>query len=500
MSTLEELDLAIAEELKRGVELKTKQFELLKEHKLRYFIPQPKQMGFFENADKKRRVGLCGNRFGKSTMGTAEDCSWLMGERPFFPKGHPLRRKGIPERGVKILLIGADWDKLNEIFTSQELVAEEKGKIFEYLPSNNIVDVEKTQSGNVCKIVVENVLDGIRRRSSIYFDTVKSFQLNGLSQESSDWDAIHVDEPIPQAMWTAVSRGLVDRFGSAWWLLTPLAFPWMSKEAKKGVKEDSKNWYLFGGSMGDNALNTKESMSLFLNTLKDDERQAREMGIPLTSGRLVYPYFNEEKHVAKSLPHGWSNFNTPPPDYTKAYALDPHPQTPHAVLFVAISPFGVIHIYDEIFEKTSIVDLARKINERRYIAGGFTYELCDPIAWIENPDTGRRWIDTLSMEGLNLQKASKAKTHGIILANGLFQPGTTRRIQVHPNCTNFIREIEGYYYTKENVPVDADDHMMENFYRLNFHNDFKYIPQTEFLSPYKPKDEVRDPYDIPNIS
>ena len=89
----------------------------LMEHRLEMFQPNPKQYDFFVQADKRRRACFAGNRFGKSTLGVVEDCSWLLGERPFFPVGHPLRRLGIPDHGVKLMVIAEDWDKVREIFT-----------------------------------------------------------------------------------------------------------------------------------------------------------------------------------------------------------------------------------------------------------------------------------------------------------------------------------------------------------------------------------------------
>lgn len=497
---LQEIEEAIAKEEARLHALSLRELSAFKQKKLELFVPTEAQLPFFENADKKRRVALCGNRWGKSTAGIVEDSSWLLGERPFFPKGDRRRRLGIPSRGVKILLIGADWDKLNEVFTSEELVGDERGKLFEFLPEGNILSVDKNRSGHVYRVVVENKIDGLLRRASIWFDTVKSFQQDGLALESSDWDAIHVDEPIPEAMWKAASRGLVDRNGSAWWLLTPLCYPWMNKEAQKGIRDNPQSWFFMKGSMKDNVTLSREAINFYLDGLKDDERRCRESGLPLSSGRLVYPYFDRDKHVAKDMPKGWEAWNKPPFENTCVYALDPHPQTPHAVLFISVAPNGDIHIYDEIFAKASLEELALKINEKRSLVPFFHYELCDPYAWNENQASQVRWVDVLASFGLNLQKASKQKTQGIIQANGLFVPNAKRKILVHPNCVNFISEIEEYYYDDENKPVDKDDHMMENFYRLVMFNDLKFIPK-EFEEKALRVNSVseEDPYEVPHI-
>lgn len=494
-----ELEQAILAEEARLHKLTLKELEMAKTKKLEFFVPTPAQLPFFEHADRKRRVAMCGNRWGKSTAGIVEDCCWLLGERPFFAKGDKRRRLGIPAKGVKLLLIGADWDKLNEVFTSEELVGDERGKLFEFLPAKHIVSVDKNRSGHVYRVVVENIIDGMARRASIWFDTVKSFQQDGLALESSDWDAIHVDEPIPEAMWKAASRGLVDRNGSSWWLLTPLCYPWMNKAANEGVRNSPQHWYYMKGSMRENVTLSKQAIDFYLDGLRDDERKCRESGLPLSSGRLVYPYFDRDKHVAKEMPPGWLAWNRPPFDYTCAYALDPHPQTPHAVLFIAIAPNGDIHVYDEIWTKASLEELALRIGEKRSLVPYFHYELCDPYAWNESQASQERWVDVLCRQGLNLQKASKQKTQGIIQANGLFVPNAKRRILIHPNCVTFITEIEEYYYDNENKPVDKDDHMMENFYRLVMFNDLRFIPK-EQEHTYVPVAVGGDDYAVPFIT
>jgi predicted RNA-binding protein YlxR (DUF448 family) len=100
--------------------------------------------------------------------------------------------------------------------------------------------------------------------------------------------------------------------------------------------------------------------------------------------------------------------------------------------------------------------------------------MCDPIAWIENPDTGRCWATTFFDMGLLVVKASKEKTGGIIQTQEIWKPG--RSVYVFPKCVNFIREIKSYFFDKENKAIDKDDHMMENLYRLVVHDNLQYYP------------------------
>lgn len=482
LSEADQVEKEILELKQTIIQLAAKKEEHIKNNALANFTPHAKQLQFFENADKRHRAGYCGNRFGKTTIGTVEDCCWALGERPFFPVGHPLRRLGIPVHGVKILVLSEDWDKVYELFTNNDS-SDRPGKFFEYLPKDKIINTTRMQKGIINSITVRNKIDGRYRESIIVFDTVRSYINNPRSFESSDWDAIHIDEPIMEELHTAASRGLIDRAGKEWWLLTPLGFPWMYEKSKDLVAAKPEDNWMFEASMDDNPLLDQKAKEAYLLELPEEERECRQNGKPLAHGRRVYGHFNEHLHIWKDKqpPKDWVDFHTPPWTYSCGYALDPHPQTPHAVLFVAISPQNEIYLYDEIFEKLLIRDVAKKIVLKRDKVR-CTYELCDPSAWIENPDTGLSWANTLYSYDLNVVKASKDKHDGIISAQQVWKD---RRIHVMPHMTNFIREIKRYFFDRENKPVDKNDHMMENFYRLNAHNNFQYIPADPLLSRFK---------------
>ena len=70
---------------------------------------------------------------------------------------------------------------------------------------------------------------------------------NPMGLESSQWDWIHVDEPIPEGMWNAVSRGLMDTGGSAWFTCTPIAEQWINEfflpvKMMKNQFEEGYSW------------------------------------------------------------------------------------------------------------------------------------------------------------------------------------------------------------------------------------------------------------------
>ena len=57
-----------------------------------------------DTLDLNARPGT-GNRFGKSTCGSAEDCAFALGARLWLPEGDPIRHLGIPGRATKGVIL-----------------------------------------------------------------------------------------------------------------------------------------------------------------------------------------------------------------------------------------------------------------------------------------------------------------------------------------------------------------------------------------------------------
>ena len=159
---------------------------------------------------------------------------------------------------------------------------------------------------------------------------------NPMGQESSDWDWIHVDEPCPQEMWVANSRGLVDRSGSAWFTCTPITFMWINdmfippKRIRERfdvpqINEEQSKW-MISGSMWDNPTLKREDIERFMLDMPEDEREARIEGRPKALSGAIYKEFERDKHVYDFIPKGWKEHNLPPTDYTIRVSIDPHPR------------------------------------------------------------------------------------------------------------------------------------------------------------------------------
>ena len=416
--------------LRRELELERRAKELRKQNALVFFEPHEKQSLFFRNAFFHYRYARTGNRFGKSEMGAAEDISYALGYRPWIPKGVTfrtigatenvpeeywdceLRTIGIPNYPTKGLIITVDWDKAKEVFT--ELEGENKGKLIKYIPKNAFGTPTKNHSGAIDRIPVRHISGGW---SIIHFDTVKSFKQDPMGQESSVWDWIHIDEPIPQGMWKAVARGLVDRKGYAWFTCTPIAEPWIDamfipdletqmKEQVGTVADLDLSRWMMTGTMDDNPHNDPEAVRLYMSQLPEEEKEARRNGVPLAYSGLVYKEFSIHQHRLTSVPVGWTDWNHPPKNYCIRFAIDYHLRKPHAVFFVATSPQNIHYVFAEIWEcllmSELVVAIRNKLNGREATVPG----LIDPLAKTPNQVTGITAIDELIRCGLPVMPAT----------------------------------------------------------------------------------------------
>jgi hypothetical protein len=426
-----------------------------------------------------------GNRPGKSTAGGSEDVAWLLGERSWYKRpfdiingkhevvghhaggeNHSLVRQGIPQKPNKGLIIVQDWDKADEIWTG---TAGNGGKIWQLLPKGSVKSSKRNHSGAIELIELNN-------KSILRFDTVESFKKNPMGSESSDWDFIHIDEPCPELQWKAVSRGLVDRGGFAWFTLTPLSEMWISDMFYPREGKPRATTWAVSASTYDNPYLKPADIVEFESTLSEDEKTCRIHGIPLELSGLVYKGYSHDRHVLKTLPSGWKDFNTPPTDYILYINIDVHPQTNHAVLFTFVAPTGQKFIARELWVKERSIDnLAKEIIQ---MSAGYTVARreCDPIAWIPHPMTDRTMADEFTANGIVVTKASKAKEYGILKMSQEFSKRDN--IYVSPNLPRFHFEINRFIYDKENRPIDKDDHLMECMYRTFINDPIWFDPQT----------------------
>lgn len=483
--TDEKLQLLAIE--RRETELLRLKAQELKENRLQYYTPHKFQTLFHEAGHFHLRLAEAGNRSGKSEMGAAEDAAWMLGERLWYPTGHPMRKLGIPDHAVKGLVICTSWQKVKEVYTDN--TPGNEAKMFRYLPSSRIHHTAK--KGEVVYFI------SLDNGSSITFITVEAFKKNPQTMESSDWDFIHVDEPCPEPMYKGAARGLIDRNGKAWFTLTPLEQPWISDlffpstEDHTQVEVYEKDTqrplrFAVSFSMLDNPFTTEEGRNNYIATLSEEEKECRISGKPFNLVGLVYKEFSPERHVMIDKPETWERWNKPPITYSYYIFIDPHPRTPWAIQFWAVPPGSArYYLYDEIFQQAPPSLIARDIKSR--IVGLNVLEIyMDPLGFIEDPETSNSFADRFFNEGLPVMKATKDLHNGIIVAKEkLLIDG---QVRITPHCQRTLWEFRRYRWDNDkksgaplNKPIDKDDHMMENFYRAMLADMIYVDPATNSL-------------------
>jgi hypothetical protein len=469
----ESTSLTLDEKL-RLKELLLQKAELVKENPLKYYAPHLKQSLFHSQGEVKHRAVFAGNRFGKSQMGVSEDGAFLVGERAWLPSGDPARIAGIPQRPVKLLVITTDWDKVDEIFTSER---GEGGKLWRCLPRGIVKSKKRNHSGAIETMELTN-------GSLIRFDTVKSYEVNPQGSESSDWDAIHIDEPCSQDQYKAVSRGLMDRGGKDWFTLTPLKEPWIYDMFFSRENDDIKsldtglshgNFWAIRGTTYDNPYLDPEDIKDYEDSLSEDEKTCRLHGIPLELSGMIYREFSYSRHVYKECPKDWKDLNLPPVNWPTIVSIDPHPQTPSMVLFSAIGPGETVYFYDELFERVTVEELAYNILSRTKDRHNVKF-ICDPWVFSEHALTGQCVARDLARLGVPVRKASKDLQGGILRVKQELKK--ENRLAFSCRLRETLYEFAHYVWAeRENKPRDKDDHAMECLYRVLQENPRFFLPK-----------------------
>lgn len=258
----------------------------------------------------------------------------------------------------------------------------------------------------------------------------------------------------------------------------------------------------------------------------EEEKSMRMYGHYISFTGQVFNEYDEKIHMVKNV------FEIPG-DWPRYMALDPHPRTPHAILYIAVDSMGRKWAYDEIwtekgcsYRKLAMVILKSEfyqVPENKLEFGDFSEDmvkiiqqngilrlaepikfkrpwvvrrLIDPSALIENPATRTTLANDLISMGIgNFFPGSKDLSRGILqVKEALSVP----EIFFFPHLTRTRFEFRRYVWADYTInpekrnpqqkPKDKDDHMMENLRRLIV-DDIRYVTReiyTEDLGEWRP--------------
>lgn len=532
----DEFDFETVKNLREQIAIQERLLALRRENGINYYVPHAKQHIFHKHAHITGRHCRTGNRGGKTRCGCAEDVAFCLGYRPWYqnrleirngkneivevhPGGenHPLVTHGIPQRPIKLLLIIVNWNKADELFTHYDPNNwDAQGLLFKLIPKQSLVAVHKGKSGHIERILIrrpEKYGGGV---SSITITTVEAFKKNRMNAESSDWDAIHIDEPVPREMFVGHKRGLVDRGGKFWINCTPLDQMWINDEFIPSVRGASNRDFATGSVFSsvvkgfeitrfvitwdiyDNPHNTPASIAEFESTLNKEEKECRLYGKPMSSTGLVYPQFVYDEHVYTEVPNGWESLNRPPKNYTIRWWWDYHVRLPQAILFFATAPDGRVFVFDEIFDANRLDEAAEMVVKRMDGYNVVQTEI-DPLAFIPNPVDETTIADHLAPYDIWVDPASKDKRLGLLKTQERLQErGADGKptIMFAGNLIQTLYEINRYCYKEgKQEAVDKDDHMMENL-RRGILSELRFIePAEQIRETFRKKESERFDFD-----
>lgn len=277
------------------------------------YIPNAKHDAWFR-AESRIRAFTGGNRIGKSTCGAKEAVSWCIGFRPWLKRSDPAFRtpQAPPVDG---LIVCEDWK-----WAAKTVIVD---KLYQNIPPELLVGKPKKQENGVEYLWrVKVPFDATGKISTLQIVTNNT---DSKSLEGPDWQFAWLDEPPRRDIWIAITRGLIDAGGSAWFTMTPLEEPWVKNEIidRDGAFSTEMSQYenIYDPETGSGAL-TNGRIEEYIKGLSEHEIQMRVWGRFSHLVGAIFKKFNRETHVIDpfQVPDHWP----------RAIFLDTHPRKPHA--------------------------------------------------------------------------------------------------------------------------------------------------------------------------
>lgn len=299
--------------------------------------------------------------------------------------------------------------------------------------------------------------------------------------ESVTLDWICFDEPPPYRIYAAsVARF---RFGGAIFVyMTPLSdAQWIYDDLI--LKESERVRVVYADveanckQHGIRGILEHADIEQMISQYTEDEREARTSGKFMHLRGLIYKSYSDVHRIAPFPVDG---------NYSIYMALDPHPRTPHACLWVAVDTNGTKFVIDELFIEGSTDDLAARIHALETAKGySVVRRIIDPMALVKDQTKDVPVLqEQLAAKGLYFEPASKDLSAGILRVNQALQFGMSDgvlvkspELYVAKTCVRVDWEFKRYVWqewspgTSEKRganphPRDKDDHMMECLYRI----------------------------------
>ncbi len=399
-----------------------------------------KQM-LFHKCLKNNRWVFGGNRSGKTECGAVETV-WLA-------RGiHPYRKNRKNVFGWVVSL------------TQQVQRDVAQKKVLSYLSSADIVDAvmvsgrrDSLDNGVIDQLFVKNALGGV---SVIGF---KSCDQGREKFQGASLDFVWFDEEPPKDVYDECKMRLLDKCGCMFGTMTPLkGMTFIYDEIYLNSCNSPDVWYEFM-EWADNPYLNPEEVKKMTESLPKDVLDSRRYGRFKAESGMVYPEFDEQKHVLENpfpIPYDWQD----------VISIDPGLNNPLSCHFYAVDYDGNVYVVAESYQAEKTVEYhAERIKA-----------IADELGWHRRPD-GR--IEALIDSAANQTTLASSKSvtqlffeHGIACnpkVNKEKFVGIARvkeyfaadKIKIFPCCKNLIRELKNYRWGVGDVPIKKDDHALD---------------------------------------
>jgi hypothetical protein len=300
-------------------------------------------------------------------------------------------------------------------------------------------------------------------------------------------DVVVFDEPPVRDIYVASMRSLIKSNGRMLLGATLVSEGWVHRDIIQRKLEDGRPDPSVFAVEGDSYQNvgygiTKEGLDEFAKDLTDEEKKARIWGKPAYLSGLVLK-FSVRRHCRKRFEI--------PTDWMVDISIDVHPKKKQAVLFLATSPQNYKYFCYEIWEHGDGAFVADEIvRVVRRNAYRVNRVVIDPLSKADSNNENTTYgiiKQRLAAHGMLLEVASKDKTSGIILLNGMFETANGEPcLFVFDDLKRTIHDFEGWMYGDKGEeagrPMKVDDDMPENAYRLA-------LLGTEWVAPHRWRNE-----------
>lgn len=439
-----------------------------KSRKLLYYEPNDKQLKFHTSLCTTRAL-FGGNRSGKTTAGIIEFLFHLTG---IYPKWYPKEKRH--HGPVKGRVCAKDFQKgVGEVVIPT---------LEEWLDMSLVAKKFRNPLGIPVKWTLKN---------GSVFD-ILTYEQNTEQFEGWKGHMAWFDEPPPRDKYIATLRGLVDFGGRNWLTLTPLTQPWIYDEIY--VKSDDRNNICaVTTDIRDNKTLSEEAIAEFESKLTEEEKEARLHGRFMHLSGLIYKEFNPMINICEppKIGKGW----------TKYFAIDPHPRTPTACLWLAVDPQGNHWVYDELWMRDMDVEQMAHCIHAQEGDNIPQVRFIDPAMDKDNALAGGfNMRKELQRYGIYCSRANndtdlgKSRIKHALKSKYIHTLGTEiPQLRVSRTCTQTLYEFTHYIWgerknnegmTEKNQPKKANDHFMDCL-RYIYNADPRYI------QPDNEEDEVQ---------